>query len=400
MNFNNLTGHSELSAMRPNLDYIDMLRGLAIIGVLLAHSGYGMTAAMLREMPLHLDTIFSAGRHGVTLFFVVSAFTLTRSISLRHDVERQALRNYFLRRFFRIAPAYYVVLLAVFFGYGKGVAQYTNPLDEQLTWVNLAAHFTFLNGFFPFYTNDFLGVEWSVSTEFMFYLLLPAIYLWITGSTSRRSQLLRALLLYSGALLASWLMFFKGGYLQRLGGGFSSPVFGPWIYFFLGTHLNAFMAGIVAWLVMPPQKKEDPFQQAPISVYLLLVTLVVIAIYATFFEARNFDNATVIWLSVIFWGLAAAAFTLVLNTIGPRRRGLLTFLSTIGKVSFSLYLVHFPIFTGLSKFAHVWSVSQSPLLNYLIYLVLAFGGSVAVAWGMYQFIELRGIELGKKFIGY
>jgi peptidoglycan/LPS O-acetylase OafA/YrhL len=194
----------------PNLDYVDMLRGLAIIGVLLAHSAYGMSAAGLHQLPFRIEWILAAGKHGVTLFFVVSAFALMRSISLRHKLESRPIQKYFLRRFFRIAPAYYIVIILVFFISGKGVPGYTNPAEEHLSLLNLIAHLTFVNGLFPFYSNDFLGVEWSVSTEFTFYLILPAIFLWINMSASPGWRVFRALVAYCSALFLSWLMYFKG----------------------------------------------------------------------------------------------------------------------------------------------------------------------------------------------
>lgn len=80
--------------------------------------------------------------------------------------------KYFIRRFFRIAPAYYFILLTVMFLNGKGVPDYTDPGQTSLTWPDLIAHLFFINSFFPYYSNDFLGVEWSISTEVLFYSLL------------------------------------------------------------------------------------------------------------------------------------------------------------------------------------------------------------------------------------
>ena len=278
---------NDFSLSRPSLDYVDMLRGCAIIGVLLAHSAYGMNAAGLQQLPFHIEWIFAAGKHGVTLFFVVSAFALMRSIFLRYGRESQPVEKYFFRRFFRIAPAYYTVLLLVFFLSGKGVSGYTNPAEEHLTLFNLIAHLTFLNGFFPFYSNDFLGVEWSVSTEFTFYLLLPTAFLWINKPVSAGWQVFRALSAYCGTLLFSWLMYFKGGYLQALGGGFASPVFASWSYFFLATHLHAFMAGATVWLLI--QTEINPYFRVHRQklARLALPILVIIGIAATAFEGAR-----------------------------------------------------------------------------------------------------------------
>jgi peptidoglycan/LPS O-acetylase OafA/YrhL len=139
------------------LHYVDMLRGLAILGVLLVHSLSGMTAAGLDKLPLHLDWLMSAGRHGVELFFVVSAFTLFRSMHNRVEQEHMPIRRYFLRRFFRIAPVYYFVLIVIYVFVRKGVVGYVDPQNPELSIPDLAAHMLFLNGLYPFFANDFFG---------------------------------------------------------------------------------------------------------------------------------------------------------------------------------------------------------------------------------------------------
>src|SRR5947209_15395493 len=84
------------------IEFIDSLRGLAILGVLLVHAGQataGLSSAMTK--------LTTAGQYGVQLFFVASAFTLFLSQDSRKN-ESHPIRNFFIRRFFRIAPLFYV----------------------------------------------------------------------------------------------------------------------------------------------------------------------------------------------------------------------------------------------------------------------------------------------------
>jgi peptidoglycan/LPS O-acetylase OafA/YrhL len=88
--------------------YIDSLRGFAIIGVLIAHTGlYGNVAypSLLRNLA-EIDV----GPRGVQLFYVVSAFTLCVSFSKRRNIEKHPIRNFYVRRFFRIAPLFYLAI--------------------------------------------------------------------------------------------------------------------------------------------------------------------------------------------------------------------------------------------------------------------------------------------------
>lgn len=224
---------------REHFDYIDLLRGIAIFGVLSAHSAFGIGASGLAQLPLHFEWLLGAGKHGVSLFFVVSAFTLIRSMDARRSSEESLIGPYLVRRFFRIAPAYYLVLLLVFFLYGKGFEGYTPPGDRNLGWPDLAAHMLFVNGLFPYYINDFIGVEWSIATEFMFYAVLPMIFLWLRNSRNHASLVCKAAALYLAGLALLWFMYFKGGHLQRIIGNYPMEILGPgFIFSFCRIFMN------------------------------------------------------------------------------------------------------------------------------------------------------------------
>src|SRR5688500_15882045 len=102
--------------MLKKLDYIDALRGLAILAVVMVHaSQYG-------SFDVHpiLARIISEGGRGVQLFFLVSAFTLFLSYKNRSPLESHPTRNFFIRRFFRIAPMYYLGIVYYLIQNGTG----------------------------------------------------------------------------------------------------------------------------------------------------------------------------------------------------------------------------------------------------------------------------------------
>jgi peptidoglycan/LPS O-acetylase OafA/YrhL len=89
------------------LDFIDALRGIAALMVVVYH-----TALMPRpnlEIPIGLDKFVRLGGLGVVLFFVISAFTLYLSGNNRKQ-ETNQLRKFYLRRLFRIVPLFYFML--------------------------------------------------------------------------------------------------------------------------------------------------------------------------------------------------------------------------------------------------------------------------------------------------
>lgn len=89
-----------------HLPALDVLRGLAATWVVLFHLVYLTTPNL--APPALIDKLIKSGGIGVTLFFVVSAFSLCLS-SERHGGE--GTWPFYLRRLFRIAPLFYVILL-------------------------------------------------------------------------------------------------------------------------------------------------------------------------------------------------------------------------------------------------------------------------------------------------
>src|SRR3954465_1021092 len=92
------------------LPALDGLRGLAVLLVLLDH------ASDARIRLFEAANMNRAGKYGVYLFFVLSAFLLTHLLLLRPAAELARARtwlNYALRRFLRIFPLYALVLVVM-----------------------------------------------------------------------------------------------------------------------------------------------------------------------------------------------------------------------------------------------------------------------------------------------
>ena len=87
-----------MSENKYNLTWVDAMRGWAILGVLMVHVGINENATVF------LKTIIANGARGVQLFFLMSAFTMFYTYKRHFKEERKYVGNFFIRRFFRIAP--------------------------------------------------------------------------------------------------------------------------------------------------------------------------------------------------------------------------------------------------------------------------------------------------------
>ena len=145
-----------------HLAYIDSLRGIAILMVVVVH------AAQIVFHPGLFATILSKGAYGVQLFFIVSALTLFLSYEQRQPIEiKNVDKFFFIRRFFRIAPAFYLatILYTLAFFFKNHIL--TGSFGA-INWLELLAFFSFLGVLYPssMYQLPFGG--WTVEVEMFF----------------------------------------------------------------------------------------------------------------------------------------------------------------------------------------------------------------------------------------
>jgi len=142
---------------------LDVLRAVAIVMVLVCHTVY------LRQ-PTWDVILWRPGWSGVDLFFVISGFLISGLLFSEYRRARTIrFSRFFIRRAFKIYPAFYVVVLLTV------LLQMTFRSGHWPSlWVPLLNDVLFLQS----YREGTWGHFWSLSVEEHFYLLLPAM-LWV-----------------------------------------------------------------------------------------------------------------------------------------------------------------------------------------------------------------------------
>jgi peptidoglycan/LPS O-acetylase OafA/YrhL len=141
---------------------LDGLRAVSISMVLASHASASIPA--LGKHPLLMYTIFN-GNRGVSVFFVISGFLIT-SLLLKEEqaAGRISIRDFYIRRVFRILPPFWVFLAVV--------ALLSKLGAIETKWSHLTVAFTFLRDYIG--GDWWTGHSWSLSVEEQFYLLWPA----------------------------------------------------------------------------------------------------------------------------------------------------------------------------------------------------------------------------------
>ena len=134
--------------MNTRNNWIDGMKGIAIIGVVMIHSGGTI-----------LGPVGALGQYGVQIFFLISSYLCFVSMdrAFKHRMDIRTVLWWILRKFIRLIPLYYLsIILYVCWG-NEGIWL---GCENGITMWNVLSHFTFTHGFFPHYVNSIIGVEW------------------------------------------------------------------------------------------------------------------------------------------------------------------------------------------------------------------------------------------------
>lgn len=353
------------------LNFLDSLRGYAILGVILTHT----TRHFHGHIPEAMYNIGIQGSRGVQLFFIVSAFTLFYSLELYTQNQKFLLSHFYTKRFFRIAPMFYSALL--FYISFNFVNEYLNIQSSYpiVSFTLILSTITFTNVLHPDWLFSLVPGGWSISNEFLFYLCIPILFRWIR-------TLRQASIVLVSSILISILLHLTLKHIEPF-----SEV-NSYLFYWFPNQLPIFLMGIVLYFIWKKYKFKS------VQTY----SMTAISIIILFFLSLTSYDMTAVYPKHILFGLVFCIFALGISTVQKtfiNHR----FIQLIGTISFSVYLVHFFVLDVVIHFSfETLSAIFAPWCVLLIIFFTTTFFSILISLCTYRMIESPGIRFGKSLI--
>ncbi|NDV22152.1 acyltransferase family protein [Desulfovibrio sp. JC022] len=330
---------------------IDGLRAVAVLLVVLSHA----------KIPF-----FEGGFVGVDVFFVISGFLITSIMVNEIDRGVFSFKTFYLRRIRRILPALIVVLGATSLAAHKmlmpnQLISYAKAQFASLTyWANYF-FWRYYGGYWRGSSKEFpLTHTWSLSVEEQFYFIWPAVLLLAYTLIPKK--------FHKAILFTAFTAFFiLSEYLVKF------PEFA--FYMIPARFYELFMGAMAALIIREPITLKSTWAK-PVVVSTHLIGFGLI-LYANFFFKEGLPypgiNAFIPCLGTL---LLLLPFD---NNSSPVEK---LFSSApfvgVGKISYSLYLWHWPVFSLLAYSGHSFDTYRIPAL------LLSFGLSLISYFGIEQ----------------
>ena len=378
--------------------FIDALRGVAAFGVACYHiTRYEPAPQASREIiPGFLQQWFDHGWMGVQVFFVISGFVIAYSVRNARVTPRY-LGNYAFRRSLRLDPPYWTTILFVLLlhailhlhlGFDSPL-DVPSKLEPALSWQLLAAHVMYLQNILG-YDNLSAGF-WTLCIEVQFYLLY-VVGQGIAQRFPHRDRQTPAdaspvgLLAVFAPLAVASLFVWNAGFQRGDNLWWNVFVSGPAGDMWITRFFCMFFLGASAWWALDGR--------IPAAFFWIYVAALAGRIFWQGQAHGWYDDLTV--------GLCAALAAGVSTYIAGRLGRLSTWLNFgvlqyLGRISYSLYLIHFPMSHVVNTLGtQVSGTSPSPAVATL-WLMLALAASLAAAHVLYILVEAPSVRFAARF---
>lgn len=295
---------------------IDGLRAVAVIAVMLCHAGYAT---------------FAGGFTGVDVFFTISGFVVTTSILGDFARDEFSFKGFYARRAKRLAPALYLMLAATF----AFSILFSFPDDSFHLAKNMLAVATMTSNIFLSKQTGYFDAAaadqpllhtWSLSVEEQFYIVLPLLLYWLHRKA--KGWLLPVFCILTVVSFASAIVAAHRGTAGA--------------YYFAQYRAFEFLVGTLLAII---EFRREPIRSRGFDgLFVVGIVVVLIGVFG-FSATAQFPGLGAIVpcggaLLIIYAGRRSVALERILSN-AP--------MVFIGRISYPMYLWHWPLFFALRK---------------------------------------------------
>tara|TARA_Y100000588_G_scaffold269311_1_gene284659 strand:- start:6313 stop:7398 length:1086 start_codon:yes stop_codon:yes gene_type:complete len=360
--------------MGNKLEAVQLLRGIAALIVVLAHSIRELERQFIRgdiEFTT-LDSVASFGASGVDIFFVISGFIMMLVTEKYREMHFDSNKVFLFvkKRFLRVAPLYwfFTILLTLLLFAKAELSSYLPGFGVNNEFSIL--YFIKSMFFIPSYNSEgkifpVLGPGWTLNYEIVFYIVFS--FFMFTERVKAIIYLLIVFLAFSSF---------------RLIYDYDDAVY----IFYTNTIFLEFVFGCLAFCFY----RQRIGHKIPRFVWLIIA---ISSLLLMFFNAK-FDSGNMDLYRVLYWGVPSVfLFYSVVQLFADKNISF--FWVYLGDISYSLYLSHLviavPVLVKLYSFLGLLS-----RVHYFILLLTTIALSVLAAHLVYKYLEVPLVERSKQ----
>lgn len=371
---------------------IQRLRGVACILVLFQHVCLVIPFAFMVN---HCPSLLKYGSSGVHIFFMISGLVIT--LSLKNKLEkccisddfverlytaRNELKIFFIKRFFRLMPAFIVsvFLMAGFMHFAGESAR------EVQAWRMITDVFTTFyndeigrNGFTESIHYAGSGLYWTLSLELFFYIIWPILFLALKNNTVRvKASLFVGITLWA---CARWIMR-------------DVIKFTDMIYYGTFTNLDGLFLGTFLGLMYHPEEKHEP---KPCNIWCIASVILVMMMWMhpNMYDFRH--------LRAVSWQNSAVFISFILVWLALYKKGvfnipvLKNILEYLGNRSYSFYIYQMFLAYAVNWLARSRYLSLTGDVGFKVFIIFLITLFI-VTEVSYRLIETPFRKLGNRLV--
>lgn len=340
---------------------LDLLKGLAIISVVLYHFFSLLNADYITNVHL-----FDGGFLGVDVFFVISGFLVAKGLNSQFAQGTFSLIEFYKKRIARILPPFLVVcIFSLVLGYFLVFPEVYKELSKEIInslLFKVNFYFAHNGGYFSLSSSDKILIHiWYISILIQFYILYPIIYKLINIFLRNKNSAIAVTILSSALFILAIILQHKDSSYLLTQTRIWELFFGACLSFYIN---NVRLKNLLNF------NKGKTIQKV---LFTLGLFLIIVSIFTT-----NLTNGQ--WLVPTSIATVIGTMLIILCNLDINTK-LVSPFTFLGKSSYSLYLWHWPVIIFILKCKYTNDIS----------LILA----IVFAVSLFSYLSYKFIETSK-----